>query len=656
MSLIKKSQLFVLFTLGFSQLSSANVIGTEYQNFNPTYSGFDFTTVSSSQILRPCLCNVGIFFNWAKNTLTYSDTYYATNTDLKGVRAKDYLVGADVSMGFGLSKNWDFGLSLPFVVTAHNEDPYGVSYFNQFGLTEIRPATKYRFMGDDEGGMAVQLSANFNTIENNPFSGKNPGATVNLEIIGDTTLSSGTKLGANIGYRKRNSGAAITDPSTGLPPPFVPFKDSWIASLAVAHPITEATDLLLEIIGSHSGKLNEDDSARKAQQATEANLGFRNEWSKKINIHGGLGTKLASAQASPDLRAYVGLNMSFGPLCQTAATKKTEYPFAVIEQVPVGTSPQTNLSMPVTAKNIEGYRWKMGSSMDIDCQVEAGYSEEIPGHMPIVQDIKDIPDGGITLCALAKNTDGVWQPLSRPTVYKWIKAKPQIKTGQPPVAVVQNHPVGMSDKTELEMPISAVNPMDYQAYRWKIGALSNIDCYQEAGYSDEIPGEQPAITSVKDIPDGGIRMCTVAKNNGGAWQPFTRPTIVEWIKSTPPVIIKKDGYELFRLSAEVLFDFDKDNIRSLAQPELDKINRYLKLKPYKKVIIEGHTDAKGSDSYNLDLSQRRANQVKRWLIEKYGVEGNKFTAVGKGEAFPVDTNETDEGRQRNRRVEFKIYR
>ena len=656
MSLIKKNIFIVILALGFSTSIKANVIGTEYQNFNPSYSGYDFTTVSSSKILKPCLCNFGLYLNWAKNTLTYSDTYYATNTDLKGIRAKDYLVGADLYAGFGLAKNWDFGLNLPFVVTTHNEDPYGVSYFNEFGLTEIRPSTKFRFMGDETGGMAVQLSANFNTIENNPFSGKNPGATVNLEIIGDTTLSSGTKLGANLGYRKRNSGAPITDPSTGLPPPFVPFKDSWIASLAMAQPLTGSTDLILEIVGSHSGKLNEDDSARKAQQATEANLGFRNEWSKKLNIHGGLGSKLASAQASPDLRAYIGLNMNFGPFCNPSSDKKTEYPVAVVEQVPVGSSAITQLSMPVMAKNIEGYRWKIGPSADIDCQIEVGYSAEIAGKMPIVKDIKDIPDGGVTLCALAKNNEGVWQPLSRPTVYKWIKAKPQIRTTQPPTAVVSNHPVGTSDKTELEMPVTAINPMDYQAYRWKIGAQSNIDCHQAAGYSDEIAGEQPILASVKDIPDGGIRMCALAKNNEGVWQPLSRPTIVEWIKSTPPVIIKKDGYELFRLSAEVLFDFDKDNIRSLAQPELDKINRYLKLKPYKKVIIEGHTDGKGTESYNLDLSQRRANQVKRWLIEKYGVDGDKFTAVGKGKAFPVDTNETDEGRQRNRRVEFKIYR
>ena len=170
-----------------SGIAHANVVGTAYQNFNPDISGTDFVTVHSSEPVKPCFCNFGVFFNWAKNTLTYSDAYYATNQDLKGIRANDSIVGADVYATFGLTKDWDFGVSLPFIVTAKNDDPYGVSYFSKYGLTEIRPQTKYRFYGDDAGGLAVVLSANFNMIGDNPFAGQNPGPTVNLELAGDTT-------------------------------------------------------------------------------------------------------------------------------------------------------------------------------------------------------------------------------------------------------------------------------------------------------------------------------------------------------------------------------------------------------------------------------------------------------------------------------------
>lgn len=641
--------------LFLAQTAKANTVGTEYQNFAPTYSGLDFTSVESSETIRPCMCSLSLFFNYAKNTLTYSDTYYAGGggtENLKGQRANDFLIGADVMLGVGLTDYWDFGIALPFVVTAKNDDPYGVSYFDKFGLTEIRPMTKLRFYGDREGGLAIALSANFNMIDDNPFAGEKPGPTVNLQLIGDTTTNGGLKLAWNLGYRKRSPGDPIANPSTGLPPPFKPFKDAWIFGLALAkHFESIKSDLLAELVGNHSGKLNEDDSARKAQQATELNVGLRHDWSKSFVVHGGLGTKFANAQSSPDIRAYIGANMSFGPICGT--TTSNEAPRAEVQNAPQGNSAQTALSMPVTAKNIAAYRWKIGSTPKMNCHVEDGYSDETPGELSIDTDITNIPDGGITLCALAKNTDGVWQSLNKPTIIRWVKARP----AKLPVAVVKNYPVGESSQTELEMPVSAINPKDYSAYRWKIGRSNEIVCTQEDGYSEPTPPNQPILVSIKDIPDGGITLCALAKNLGGYWQPLNRPTIIRWVKKAKAIsVVQKDGYELFRLSAEVLFDFDKDNIRQIAQDDLNRIATYLKQKPYKKVIIEGHTDSKGSDEYNMTLSLKRAKSVKSWLVEKYGFEASKFEPVGKGETTPVATNDTDTGRQKNRRVEFKIYR
>lgn len=647
-------KLGAVFILLNSLMVKANVVGTEYQNFSPTYSGFDFTTVESSKTMPQCMCSLGLFFNYAKNTLTYSDTYYSSggSQDLAGKRANDFLIGADLLTGIGINSKWDIGLVLPFVVTARNDDPYGVSYFDKFGLTEIRPMTKFRFYGDESHGLAVSLSANFNRIENNPFSGKDPGPTFNLQFIGNTTTRGGTKLAVNLGYRKRSPGDRISNPSTGVAPPFVPLKDSWIFSVGVAERIEKInSDLIAELVGNHSGKLDENDSARKAQQALEFNLGLRHELKKAMNIHGGFGTKLADAQSSPDLRAYIGAYMQFGPVCGQASAK-SEFPVAVVENAPVGSSSVVDLDMPVTAKNIAGYRWKIGPTSQMKCMQEKGYSEEVPGDLTINTNIGSIPDGGITLCALAKNTNGVWQPLNQPTIVRWTKIKPSVL----PVAIIQNYPVGESDQTELSLPVTAVNPNDYQAYKWKIGSTSTTLCRQAAGYSEEISADQPAMITIKDIPDGGITMCAVAKNLSSRWQSYSQPTVVRWIKKTSLKIIKKNGYELFRLSAEVLFDFDKDSIRSGAQDDLHRIAQYLKMKPFKKVIIEGHTDSKGADDYNMDLSQRRANQVKKWLIEKYQFKASQLEPVGKGEKSPVATNNTETGRQQNRRVEFKIYR
>ncbi|MGZ3691018.1 MAG: hypothetical protein ACXVAX_05930, partial [Pseudobdellovibrio sp.] len=451
-----KKLIAVLFFVG--AFARANVIGTEYQNFNPDISGTDFTTVHSSETVKQCMCNLGIYFNYAKNTLTYSDIYYKTNQDLRNTRANDSLMGADIYASFGISKNWDAGVALPFVVTAKNDDPYGVSYFDKYGLTEVRPMTKYRFYGDDNGGLAVILSANFNTIEDNPFSGSGSGATYNIELAADSSTEGGLKYGANVGFRKRNSGSQLVDSKTGLLVPFVPFTDTFIYSAAVAQKFDSLkSDIVAELNGSlPSGSGT--DSVKTAQTALELDLGIRNDWSKSTTLQAGAGTKLADAQSTPDVHVYAGVNYVMGPICDVDSTpEKQIYPTALVKNHPKGASAVTKLNMPVSAVNpddYEAYRWKIGATPNMDCYKEEGYSDEIEGQRPIITDIGPIPDGGITLCAVAKNKAGTWQPFTTPTIINWIK-------GKAPVAVVQNHPTGVSKETDLKMPVTAVDPKDY---------------------------------------------------------------------------------------------------------------------------------------------------------------------------------------------------
>ena len=76
-------------------------------------------------------------------------------------------------------------------------------------------------------------------------------------------------------------------------------------------------------------------------------------------------------------------------------------------------------------------------------------------------------------------------------------------------------------------------------------------------------------------------------------------------------------------------------------------------KGIKRMSIEGHTDNRGAAEMNKTLSQRRANSVMNWLTQ-HGVEGERLEAHGYGLEKPIDTNDTDQGRAANRRVEFKI--
>jgi outer membrane protein OmpA-like peptidoglycan-associated protein len=112
----------------------------------------------------------------------------------------------------------------------------------------------------------------------------------------------------------------------------------------------------------------------------------------------------------------------------------------------------------------------------------------------------------------------------------------------------------------------------------------------------------------------------------------------------------------------VLFDFDKVDIRPEAESVLANVAEVLKQHPKAAVLIGGHTDAKGSDSYNLRLSQRRADSVKNWLVKTGGVDGRRLKAKGFGSANPVapnthpDGSDNPEGRQKNRRVEIAVQK
>lgn len=88
-------------------------------------------------------------------------------------------------------------------------------------------------------------------------------------------------------------------------------------------------------------------------------------------------------------------------------------------------------------------------------------------------------------------------------------------------------------------------------------------------------------------------------------------------------------------------------------PELDKLVKFMQGSPTVKIEVSGHTSSEGNDSYNLKLSQDRANSIANYLASK-GIELSRIVAKGYGETMPVASNETEEGKKLNRRVEFKI--
>ena len=114
------------------------------------------------------------------------------------------------------------------------------------------------------------------------------------------------------------------------------------------------------------------------------------------------------------------------------------------------------------------------------------------------------------------------------------------------------------------------------------------------------------------------------------------------------------------LSADILFDFDKADIKPTAETELTKLGLIIREKRTGDVTIIGHTDAKGSDNYNMGLSDRRADSVKNWLVKYAQINAEVITTEGLGETQPIapnvkaDGSDDIDGRTKNRRVDVII--
>jgi outer membrane protein OmpA-like peptidoglycan-associated protein len=127
----------------------------------------------------------------------------------------------------------------------------------------------------------------------------------------------------------------------------------------------------------------------------------------------------------------------------------------------------------------------------------------------------------------------------------------------------------------------------------------------------------------------------------------------DYIEYNKDVALKKVEVGSVIVLRNIFFDFDKATIRPESANELDRLIKLLTENPTIKIELGSHTDSKGSDDYNMKLSDSRSKSVVEYLITK-GIPADRLTAKGYGETKPIDTNDTDEGRQNNRRTEFKI--
>ena len=152
-------------------------------------------------------------------------------------------------------------------------------------------------------------------------------------------------------------------------------------------------------------------------------------------------------------------------------------------------------------------------------------------------------------------------------------------------------------------------------------------------------GGLPALVEDKNIKDcGGPSCCTAPVVKQKAQAPAPEPT-------------RAPGKEKVTIALNVEFDTNKAVVKEKYYDEIKRVADFMKEFPNTTAAIEGHTDNIASAAYNQKLSEKRANSVRQYLIDKFGIDGSRLTAIGYGLTKPIASNDTEEGRQKNRRVE-----
>jgi outer membrane protein OmpA-like peptidoglycan-associated protein len=170
-----------------------------------------------------------------------------------------------------------------------------------------------------------------------------------------------------------------------------------------------------------------------------------------------------------------------------------------------------------------------------------------------------------------------------------------------------------------------------------------------------MPGEKVTGRFEKALGAGAYTVKVMAEDK--AYLPYERVVDIEAAKTLEvEVALVKKEFKI--VLPEVYFEFNKSDIKPESYSVLDGAAQTIKTvfagNPDVKIEVQGHTDSKGSDEYNLNLSNKRANAVKDYLVLNHGINPDRLMARGYGESRPVTSNDTDAGRAKNRRVEFVV--
>jgi outer membrane protein OmpA-like peptidoglycan-associated protein len=288
-------------------VSFANVTGSDTQNFNPATNSEDFVTVYSTKTLGQGNYHLGLFVDYATNTLPYFTDTNATFDD----SSKDYdngITGANLGFGIGILDNLDLSLAIPYVLSQQVTDKGYRGQFKETGNTNILVSSKLRIWNNENFGLGLVAGIDVNRLKNNPYLGEDSNMVYNAQLVFDMDFDP-LLVGFNVGYKFRNPGDPIPD-STGATP-LTPFDSQVIASTAIAYRMTEKASVLAEIFGTFSD-MEVAKSSYRDSSAAEMIAGFKYKFMPELTGQAGVGSELTHGMSTADLRIYAGIAWQVG--------------------------------------------------------------------------------------------------------------------------------------------------------------------------------------------------------------------------------------------------------------------------------------------------------------------------------------------------------
>jgi len=278
--------------------------------------------------------------------------------------------------------------------------------------------------------------------------------------------------------------------------------------------------------------------------------------------------------------------------------------------------------------------------------------------------------------SLADKADGQTFPVSAQVPGRFLRLTVKNNHGSPEYTELLDVRGYGKQLTQTPFPdASGTYESDYGNFHLKQEGTSVTGCFEHAGglLNGGIEGRVMKFTWRQNNPSSGPALMVFSPDGkemfglwwtdgqtdqpGGIWDGKKISTDVgscpNWTgKSGAAEQMTKDLEDSGRTRVYgINFDLDSDTIRAESKPTLDKIVAVLRAKPEWKLKVEGHTDATGGEAHNQQLSQKRADAVKAYLVTA-GIDGARLTTAGLAATVPVASNSTESGRAQNRRVEL----